>query len=268
MDLPAHRKEGSLTKLDVRDRIAYLTLDRPDALNGIDEGMLEALPRALAAVRDDPSVKALVITGAGDAFCVGLDIGLLGRAFSDTDYFVDVVQRLKAILLDLEALPVPTIAAVNGLARAGGFELMLACDMAVVADEAKIGDTHLSFGVVPGGGATVRAPQRLGKQRARELIFSGRWLSGAQAASMGLALRSVPRASLSEAVEAVVEPLRGWSRECLAATKAALNAAEAAPSHLAALDAELEAFERYLREVPTASEGYRAYVEERKPVWD
>lgn len=255
-------------KLDITDRIATLTLDRPNAFNGIDEQTLAELPGALATVRGDPAVKALVITGAGEAFCVGLDIELLGRAFGDTDYFMSVVRRLKDILVELEQLPVPTIAAVNGLARAGGFELMLACDMAVVADEAKIGDTHLSFGVVPGGGATVRAPQRLGKQRARELIFSGRWLTGSEAAALGLALRSVPRASLDEAIADLVGPLRGWSRACLAATKAALNGAEAAPSHDAALDAELAAFERFLREVPDAAEGYRAYVEKRAPAWD
>lgn len=254
-------------RYEVRERIAHVTLDRPAALNGIDEAMLRALPDVLARVRDDASVKALVIAGAGDAFCVGLDIGLLGRAFEDPDYFRDVVERLKGIFLDLEALPVPVVAAVNGLARAGGFELTLASDLVIVAEEARIGDTHLAFGIVPGGGATVRAPRKLGHQRARELLLSGRWMTGTEAAEVGLALRAVPRASLEAAVEELVAPFRRLSRAALGATKAAMNEAMDLPT-AAALDAELDHFIRFLKDEPSANEGYRASVEKRDPHWD
>lgn len=258
---------GTSVTLALRDRIAYLTLDRPGALNGIDESMLEALPVELARVRDDTGVKALVLTGAGDAFCVGLDIGLLGRAFDDIDYFRDVVERLKRILLDLEALPVPVVAAVNGMARAGGFELLLACDIVVCAEEARIGDTHVAFGILPGGGASARAPRVLGRQRARALLLSGRWLSGVEAVEWGVAVRAVPRASLDAAVEEIVAPMRPLSRSALASMKALLGETAELPLR-EALDIELERFETFLRTNPRAREGYDAYVDKRAPDWD
>src|SRR5687768_13796546 len=130
--------------LTVTDRVATATLNRPDAMNAIDEAVLGGLAAVIERVREDSSIKALIVTGAGDAFCVGLDIGLLGRAFAEPPYFEDVLRRLKDLLRSLESLPVPVIAAVNGLARAGGFELLLACDLVLVANEARIGDNHMA----------------------------------------------------------------------------------------------------------------------------
>lgn len=253
-------------EFEVRDRVAYLTLSRPEARNAIDEAMLEALPPALRRVREDAGVKATVITGAGDAFCIGLDIDLLQRAFDDPVYFRDVLERLKRILLDIASLPVPVVAAVNGLTRAGGFELMLACDLVVVAAEARIADHHLSFGIVPGGGATQRLPRKIGDQRARELIFTARWLTGDEAAQYGLALHAAPLTRLSDAVEDVVAPLRSRSRTALAATKAAMNEGAALPL-MQALDLETDVFMRYLTSDPHAAEGFNAYREGRDPAW-
>lgn len=253
--------------LDVRDAIAYLTLNRPGAMNAIDEGVLRSLPEAAARAAADPTVRALVIEGAGDAFCVGLDIDLLGRAFGDHAYFADVLRRYRDVLLTIENLPVPVIAAVNGLARAGGFEMILACDLVIAASEARIGDTHVAFGLLPGGGATARAPRRLGWQRAADLLLTGRWMTGAETVEMGLALRAVPRATLGEAVEEVVARIRGLSRAAISATKDAMRAAADVPAR-AALDVEIDHFERYLATVPKADEGYRSFVEKRRPAWD
>lgn len=249
-----------------RDRIGYLTLNRPDALNAIDEVVLETFPKILETAVSDQSIKALVISGAADVFCVGLDIELLGRAFEDLNYFRDVLGRFNKLLLQVEAAPLPVIAAVNGLARAGGFELILACDLAIAADEARIGDTHLAFGIVPGGGATQRAPRRIGHQLARDLIFTGRWMKGTEAAESGLALKSVPRSDLDSAVEELAERLRPLSRPCLARTKLVMNAGADLPL-AEGLDLELEHFIRFLEEEPTSREGYLAYVERREPSW-
>src|ERR1041384_3952854 len=147
---------------EANDGVARATLNRPAAMNAIDEAMLSGLAEAVARVAADTSVKALILTAAGDAFCAGLDLELLGRAFADHGYFRDVLQRFHRVLLDLESLPVPVICAVNGLARAGGFELILACDLVLIADTARVADHHLAFGIVPGGGATQRAPRKLG----------------------------------------------------------------------------------------------------------
>ena len=249
-----------------RDRIGYLTLNRPDALNAIDETVLESFPNVLETAVADQSIKALVISGAADVFCVGLDIDLLTHAFDDLNYFRNVLERFKNLLLQIEAAPLPVIAAVNGLVRAGGFELILACDLVIAADEARIGDTHLAFGIVPGGGATQRAPRRLGHQVARELIFTGRWIKGTEAADIGLALKSVPTADLDASIEGLAEMLRPLSRPCLAETKAAINAGKDLPLE-EGLDLELEHFIRFLEEEPTSREGYNAYIERREPSW-
>ncbi len=251
---------------ELRDRIGYLTLNRPDALNAIDETVLESFPKVLETAVSDQSIKALVISGAADVFCVGLDIDLLGRAFDDLNYFRNVLERFKNLLLQIEAAPLPVIAAVNGLARAGGFELILACDLVIAADEARIGDTHLAFGIVPGGGATQRAPRKLGHQVARELIFTGRWMKGKEAAEAGLALKSVPRSDLESAVERIAELLRPLSRPCLAETKAVMDTGKDLPLE-EGLDVELEHFIRFLEQEPTSREGYNAYIERREPSW-
>lgn len=256
----------SAVDYEVRDRIAYVTLNRPDALNGIDEDVLVGLAAAAAEVAADETVKALVVAGAGDAFCVGLDIGLLARAFEDHSYFRDVLERYKRVLLALEELPVPVIAAVRGVARAGGFELMLACDIVVVAHDAQIGDHHLGFGVPPGGGSTQRLPRIIGGLRARDIIFTGRWLTGDEAAAMGLATRCVPRPQLSGAVEELAAVFRSRSRSALSAAKAAMVRGAGMPLR-DALDVETGEFMRFLAHEPAAAEGLRAYLENREPTW-
>jgi enoyl-CoA hydratase/carnithine racemase len=166
----------------------------------------------------------------------------------------------------METLPVPVVAAVNGLARAGGFELILASDLAIAAHEARIADSHTQFGVIPGGGATQRAPRRIGAQRARELIFTARWIDGRDAAAYGLVLGSVPRADLAAATEELVDHFRTKSRACLAAAKAAMNDG----ARLAVADGvrlEIDRFFEYIDESPDAREGFNAYREKRPPRW-
>ncbi|MGH2828873.1 MAG: enoyl-CoA hydratase/isomerase family protein [Actinomycetota bacterium] len=170
------------------------------------------------------------------------------------------------MLLRLEDLPVPVVAAVGGIARAGGFEMMLACDVTVVAAQARIGDNHLAFGIVPGGGSTQRLARLVGRQRAREIVFTGRWLDGAEARAIGLATHCVPRERLGDAVEDLVSVFRTRSRAALAATKAAMNAGDELPLR-EGLDAETEHFMRYLTGDPQAAEGFRAWIERRDPVW-
>jgi len=249
-----------------RDRVLWLTLDRPAALNAVNEAVLEELEATCATVESDERLRALVVTGAGDTFCVGMDLECLERSFADHVYFRAFLERFHAALLRLERLPVPTVAAVNGLARAGGFEIVLACDLAICADEARIADNHTGFGVIPGGGASQRAPRRLGMQRAKELIFTSRWMSGAEAAQVGLVMRSVPRAEVIAVVEELVGHFRDKSRDCLAAAKAAIDDGAGLPIE-AGIQVELAEFFRYLEDSPDASEGFRAYHEKRLPRW-
>lgn len=256
---------GGAVRVEVRDRVAVATLDRPDARNALDEAVVGGLEQLVADVRADRSLRALVVTGAGDAFSIGMDLAVLGRAFDDPAYFRAFLERLNAVLIAVEELDLPVIAAVNGLTRAGGFELLLAADLVVVADEARIADDHVRFGVLPGGGASWRAPRKLGDQRARELLLTGRWLTGPEAAAAGLALRSVPLTELPAAVEALVGPLRRRSRAALGATKAAMRRAEGLPAR-AAVAAEIDVFAEHLGH-PDAREGFDAYRAGRDPVW-
>lgn len=252
--------------IEERSRVLWLVIDRPDALNAVDESVLDELERACATIESRGDLRALAITGAGETFSVGMDLGCLDRGFGDHGYFRSFLERFHGLLLRLERLPVPTVAAVNGLTRAGGFELLLACDLALCADEARIADNHTQFGVIPGAGATQRAPRRLGSQRAKELIFTARWIDGREAERIGLVLRSVPRDRLAAEVEELLDHLREKSRDCLAAAKAAIDGGEGLPI-AAGAEVELAEFFRYLEESADASEGFRAYRERRPPRW-
>jgi enoyl-CoA hydratase/carnithine racemase len=251
---------------ETRDGAAYLALNRPESLNAINEQMVEDLSQAIDHVRSTPEIKAVAISGAGRAFCVGADLDVLTRGFDDLEFLESFLRRLNRTLLDLESLEVPVIAAVNGLARAGGLELILACDVAIVSDEARIGDNHTEFGVMPGGGATQRAPRRLGMQRAKELIFTAKWLDGRGAVDYGIALRSVPGAELPEAIEEMLVQFRNKSRPCLSAVKRAIHEGENLGIE-DAIDLEIEHFMRYTRDHADAREGFRAFLEKRKPAW-
>jgi enoyl-CoA hydratase/carnithine racemase len=251
---------------EVRDRVAHLTFATPESLNSITEERLGELAEVLPRAREDVAVRAMVVRGIGRAFCVGLDLELLKRAFADIAYWESVVRRLNDLIFQVEDMPFPVVAAVNGFARAGGFEIALACDLMLIADEAKLGDNHTQVGVMPGGGSTQRLPRRIGEQRAKELIYSGRWLQGPEAAQLGLALRSVPLAELDAAVETLVAPFRQRPREVIAAVKRAMHGGRTLPTR-DGVELEIRTFLDYTGKLPIAAEGFHASLEGRPPAW-
>ncbi|TDC64601.1 enoyl-CoA hydratase/isomerase family protein [Actinomadura sp. GC306] len=259
-----------MTQVDttVTGSVMTITLNSPERMNSLSPQTLDGLEAALDAAERDDSLSSLVITGTGRAFCVGMDIGFLGECFADPPgVFLPFIRRLHAFLDRLEASPLPSVAAINGLARAGGFELLLACDFVIAADDAKVGDTHSSFGVVPGGGASIRAPRKLGDQRARALLLAGHWLTGPQMVDWGLALSSVPAAELTDEVTRLTDALGDRSRAVTAFIKQLMNAAPDVTLE-EGMRLERELFTRFHEEVADADEGYRAYVEKRRPVWN
>lgn len=247
------------------DRIGLMTFSRPDMLNSLTEQRLSEIEAVLDEVEADGELGAFIVTGEGKGFCVGLDLVLLERAFDDIDYFVAVAERLNRIIMRLEALPIPTIAAVNGFARAGGFEITLGCDFMIIANEAKIGDVHTDAGVVPAC-ASMRLKRRVGEQKAKEILWTARWLSGAEAVETGLALRSVPLATLVDEARAFAATLTDKPRPALASLKtlfrdaALLDVADAA-------ELELKSFRQYMGTEPYGREGYYAFREKRLPSW-
>lgn len=249
-------------------QVMYLLLDGEETMNSLSPQTVDDLERALDQAEADPDLRAVVITGAGErAFCIGMDITFLGSCFADVQgVFLPFIDRLHAVLRRIELLPVPVIARVNGLARAGGFELLLACDFVIAAEDARVGDLHLQAGVPPGAGASQRAVRKLGDQRAKALLLTPLWLDGPTMVEWGLAYSAVPRDQLDDEVERLLATLRGRSRPALAVTKRAINAAHGL-SLEEGLRYERELFEKMLVSTADADEGYRAYVERRDAHW-
>ncbi|MGA2469533.1 MAG: enoyl-CoA hydratase/isomerase family protein [Solirubrobacteraceae bacterium] len=250
-----------------RERVAYAVFACPERHNSLSEEALDDLNDVVASVQADTAVRTLVLAGQGDAFSVGLDGELLAKAYGDIEYFEHVLTRLAATCLSLEALDVPVIAKVNGTAIAAGFELALACDVIVISDSAQIGDGQIAVGAVPGGGASVRLPRVVGVQRARELIYSGRLLSGKEAAALGLVLASVPAAKLDATVDALAASFTDKPRRTLAVAKRQINRGLGVDTPTG-VEMERGELIRHLREPGSdASEGFRAGQEKRPPSW-
>lgn len=175
--------------------VATLTLDRPEKLNAINVALMIDLRTHVDAVARDPSVGCVVLTGAGRSFCSGHDLESIASGEKEPSKHFDP-ETIDA----LEALPMPTIGKIRGHCFTGGLELVLACDLLIAADDAKLGDTHGQWGLAPVWGMSVRLPERVGRSRAKELMFTSRRISGTRAAEIGLVDRAVPAEDLDKAV--------------------------------------------------------------------
>ncbi|WP_321951617.1 enoyl-CoA hydratase/isomerase family protein [Paraburkholderia bannensis] len=182
-------------------QVRRLTLERPERMNALDGPTLQALNDAVRDCAAAASkVKVLVIRGSGRAFCAGNDLKWLASGVLDDraahmrhqDLMQDTYERL-------EAAPQIVLASVNGYAVAGGFELMLACDLAIVDEAAQLGDEHIRRNLLPSGGSSQRLPRRLGLQRAMFYLVTGRRMTGSEALALGLAVQAVPAAQLEAA---------------------------------------------------------------------
>lgn len=256
--------EYSNIKVARENAVATIRLNRPDAMNALSPELLQEFSDAVAAVGQDQSVKALVIRGEGRSFCAGADLIFFDSIFGDLAQLKPYIDLLNRCFLQLEELPVPTIAVVHGFALAGGLELVLACDMVIVAEDAKLGDQHANFGLMPGGGSTQRLPGRVGMQRAMELLTTGRWLSGPEAVDWGLALRSVPTERIDDELEGLLASLRGKSRTGLGWIKSITQRGKDLPLR-DGLALEGAAFVQYFATSPHPQEGIRAFKEKRQP---
>ncbi len=189
---------------------ATITLNRPDAMNALTPEILGEVHAALNGIARDDAINVVVVTGAGRAFCAGVDLKALqakGHDISQGNVGDDLNNAAQSVLEKIEAMPQATIAKVNGFCFTGGMELMLAFDIVVIAEEAKLGDTHAILGFRPSWGMTQRLPRKVGTMRAKELSFTARTFSGAEAAAMGLALEAVPLAELDGRVEALASAI-------------------------------------------------------------
>lgn len=195
-----HEGEEVLTSVDAG--VGTITLNRPDALNAITPTMLRQLNEALDAMAGDPDVHVVVLTGQGRAFSAGVDLKALGDRDLAGGSVGDILDLpARAATTKLSDGSMVTIAKVNGFCFTGALELALACDLMVCADDAKMADTHAKFGLRPTWGLSARLPAAVGIAKARELSYTARNFTGAEAAAMGMACRSVPGDELDGVVD-------------------------------------------------------------------
>ena len=252
--------------LDIDLPFATLTLDRPQALNSLSPHMLREMVNALQELETTPGLKALTIRGKGRAFCTGADLDLIAGSLDAPERIRDYLTVLNGVIFKLEELPFPVIGVVHGFVLAGGLELMLGCDMVIAAEDARIGDQHANFGLMPGGGSTQRLPGRVGHQRAMELLFTGRWLSGKEAQEWGLALRAVPLEQLDQELEGLLDQLRNKSDQGMARTKDMVRRGRQLPLREGVAE-EVEAFVEHTTTSPHPREGITAFKDKRQPVF-
>lgn len=171
---------------EVSDRIATVTLNRPEARNALSSEVLRQLPARLREADERDDVDVVILTGTDPAFCAGLDLKELSTAGTRLAGTGDASDRPSMVRGPFPPMAKPVIGAVNGAAITGGFELALNCDFLVASERAKFGDTHARVGVMPGWGLTVLLPQAIGVRRAREMSFTGNFLSAEEAFHWGL----------------------------------------------------------------------------------
>ncbi len=197
---------------------AVLMLNRPQKLNALSMELRGELVAAIEELRRDPAVRVLILTGAGRAFCAGLDLDELSMAESNSAraFELDPV----AALLKFEG---PVIGAINGVAATGGFELAMACDILIASTAAQFADTHAKVGLLPGWGLSVRLPRRIGLHRAKEMAFTASFVSAAEADEWGLVNRVVPPEQLLSQARAMAEQMLAVVPEVLVKYKKLLD---------------------------------------------
>ena len=207
---------------------AVLTLNRPGALNALSRALRAQLSDAIDALEADPAVRVLILTGAGKAFCAGLDLKELGsgqaavgggNGAAEARDPVSALQRFRG----------PVIGAINGAAVTGGFELALACDVLLASPQARFADTHARVGIAPGWGLSQRLSRAIGIYRAREVSLTGNWVSAEQAAAWGFVNRIVPAEGLLQAARALASDMLSCVPEMLVRYKAIIDDGFALP---------------------------------------
>lgn len=249
-------------RLEVADRVATITLDRPDALNALTIGMKGELLAAFRSVARDREVRAVVLTGAGRAFCAGQD--LKERLVPDaTPLAVEVRDRYNPIIRAMRDLDQPIVAAINGVAAGAGASLAFACDLRLASDGASFALAFGRIGLVPDSGATWFLPRLVGPAKAAELALLAEPLSAADAVRLGIVARVVPGDSLAGEAHAMAQRLAAMAPRALAMTKHALDRAWTRDL-ASSLDEEA-----WLQGIAGATsdhaEGLNAFVEKRPP---
>ncbi|MDK3025200.1 enoyl-CoA hydratase [Cupriavidus taiwanensis] len=246
--------------VETRGRVGLVTLNRPKALNALNDALMDELGAALTAFDQDEGIGAIVITGSERAFAAGADIGMMAKySFMDV-YKGDYITRNWETIRKIRK---PVIAGVAGYALGGGCELAMMCDIIIAADTAKFGQPEVKLGTMPGAGGTQRLPRAVSKAKAMDLCLTSRMMDAAEAERSGLVSRVVPADKLLDEVLAAAETIAGFSLPVVMMIKESVNAAYETTL------AEGVHFERRLFHATFATEdqkeGMAAFVEKRSP---
>jgi enoyl-CoA hydratase len=250
--------------VEIDQNVATVVLNRPEALNAFTSDQLNSLLEALRGLRENRSVRAVIVTGAGDrAFAAGADIkALAGMSKADGLAFARLGH---AAAYAIESLPMPVIAAVNGFALGGGCELALACNIRIASENAVFGQPEVTIGVPPGWGGSQRLPRLIGPGLASEMIFTGRRVDAAEALRIGLVNAVYPKDELLNKARELAGKIAANSPRAVAAAKRAIQVAFNG-NITSGLDTEARLFGD-LFETSDQREGMLAFVEKRSPVF-
>ncbi|BCF89766.1 enoyl-CoA hydratase [Paraburkholderia largidicola] len=248
--------------VETRGRVGLITLNRPKALNALNDALMDELGEALRAFDSDEGIGAIVITGSEKAFAAGADIGMMSTYSYMDVYKGDYITRNWEAVRSVRK---PIIAAVAGFALGGGCELAMMCDIILAADTAKFGQPEIKLGIMPGAGGTQRLPRAVSKAKAMDMCLTARFMDAAEAERSGLVSRVIPAANLIDEAIAAAATIAEFPMQAVMMVKESVNRAYETTL------AEGVHFERRLFHSLFATEdqkeGMAAFVEKRKPVF-
>ena len=245
----------------VEDGISTITFNRPETLNALNSELLKEFSQALDEIAANEDIRVLILTGAGEkSFVAGADIAelatfnaLQAKRFSERGHFM---------MNKLQELPIPVIAAVNGFALGGGSEIALACDFIYASENAMFGQPEINLGIIPGFGGTQRLPRLIGKNMAKEMIFTGKMIPAAKAHTFGMVNRVCSQESLMDEVIKTAKNIVSKGKASLRAAKQAINSGMNVDLN-SGCSIEIDAFSLCMAS-PDAKEGTSAFLEKRK----
>ena len=256
--------EFKFLKYDVRDGVAFVTLNRPEVYNALNDGITYELQDALKAIAKDDQIRVVVLTGAGKAFCSGQDLKAVPEQ-GKRSFMESLHKRYNPIVRAMRNLPKPIVASVNGVAAGAGCSLALACDIIVASEEATLIEVFINIGLVPDSGSSFFLPRRTGMAKAFELCSMGTRVKANEALELGLVNSVVPAAHLDVKVKEYTDYFAKAPTRAIGLIKKMLN-----KSATSSLEEMLE-YEAYCQEIAGAThdyqEGVNAFLEKRKPAF-
>ncbi len=256
--------ETDLIHVERLGHTARLSLNRPDQLNPLDKDTVHRLRELVGALEQEAGLRSVIVTGRGRAFSAGGDLKGYLTLYRQPSAFRAFLEDFNALCAAIESSSKIYIAAINGLTVAGGLELLLACDVVLAADTARIGDGHSNFAQLPGAGGSQRLPRAIGALRAKRLLFSGELLPAEEAERIGLVSTVVPADALAGESLAWAERLAEKSGACLKGAKYLVNEGMLRPFG-DALRMEQDYVHGYATNDSDAREGLLAFAEKRLP---